>query len=394
MTISTRRLLARVLTLAVAAAASFGSVGDFELATAYACPFCSAPSQTLRQEMTSMDVVVIAGLLPGQGVGAVINGQATFVVKEVVRGDSLVKPGDELVAPYFGQDQSDKNYLVMAVNSQGLLWSSPLTLTDTSSEYVRQLFKLPEDPSTRLQFFYGHLESNEPLLASDAYDEFALAPYEIVLSIRDTIARDQVWKWLSDATISPDRKRLYYTLLGIVATEADSQMLEKRLRSENIDDRAGLDALIACYLTVSGEKGLPLIDELFLSNKKASYADTYAAVMALRFHGTDGNTIPRPQVLASIRLMLDRPEFADLVIPDLARWEDWTQIEKLTELFKQANDDNNWVRMPVINYLRTCPLPEAKEKLAELEKLDPKAFQRAKVFFPIPQTDAAVKDNS
>ena len=55
----------------------------------------------------------------------------------------------------------------------------------------------------------------------------------------------------------------------------------------------------------------------------------------------------------------DRPELADLVIPDLSRWEDWTVMDRLVELFEKADDESNWVRVPVINFLRACPLPEA-----------------------------------
>jgi hypothetical protein len=62
----------------------------------------------------------------------------------------------------------------------------------------------------------------------------------------------------------------------------------------------------------------------------------------------------------------------------------------MCELFEKANDDNLWVRVPVINYLRACPLPEAKEKLIQLEKIDPSSVKRAKTFFPIP-TPAAPK---
>ncbi len=80
--------------------------------------------------------------------------------------------------------------------------------------------------------------------------------------------------------------------------------------------------------------------------------------------------------------MLDRPQLADLVIPDLARWEDWTQMEKLVQLFKEANDKSSWVRVPVINYLRACPKPEAKKYIAELEKIDPAAVKRANTFYP------------
>ena len=39
-------------------------------------------------------------------------------------------------------------------------------------------------------------------------------------------------------------------------------------------------------LVKSEPDDLVLINELFLANKKAPYADTYAAIMAIRFHGT------------------------------------------------------------------------------------------------------------
>jgi hypothetical protein len=58
-------------------------------------------------------------------------------------------------------------------------------------------------------------------------------------------------------------------------------------------------------------------------------------------------------------------------------------------LFKKADDDSNWVRVPVINYLRACPLPAAKEQLDELAKLDPETFKRANAFFPLAASSAA-----
>ncbi len=107
--------------------------------------------------------------------------------------------------------------------------------------------------------------------------------------------------------------------------------------------RPALDALLGCYLTLKGDEGLRLVEDVFLRNPKCLYADTYAAVMALRFHGTEGGIIPRERILESMQIMLERPEFADLVIPDLARWEDWSQIDRLVKLFKEADDSTSWV---------------------------------------------------
>jgi hypothetical protein len=156
------------------------------------------------------------------------------------------------------------------------------------------------------------------------------------------------------------------------------------IRSADPDKHAGLDALIAAYLMLRGSEGLNLIDEQFLTNRKASYPDVYSSVMALRFHGTESDVIPKEAILKSMRHLIEAPDLADLVIPDLARWGDWSQVDRLSELFKTSNDDNSWVRVPVVNYLRACPLPEAKERLKELELIDPKAVKRAATFFPIP----------
>jgi len=76
--------------------------------------------------------------------------------------------------------------------------------------------------------------------------------------------------------------------------------------------------------------------------------------------------------------MLERPDLADLIIPDLARYEDWSQADKLFTLYKSSDEKSSWVRVPVITYLRVCPLPKAKELLQECERIDPKAFERAR----------------
>lgn len=334
-----------------------------------------------------MDVVALGELLAGQP--EEINGDGKFRLVKVFRGDKLVTGKLDVTAPYFGVNKSDKKFLLMGTGTDEVLWSSPLPVTAVTERYLEDVAKLTDDGAERLRFFIRYLESPEPMLARDAYEEFAQSPYEEVKAIRDAMDRPQLLEWIQNPEIAPDRKRLYFTLLGVCGNVEDADLLEKMLRVETAEGRPGLDACIGCYLTLKGAAGLPLVDELFLKNEKCMYADTYAAVMALRFHGTEGGVIPRERVVESMRLMLERPDFADLVIPDLARWEDWSQVERLTKLFKEANADTSWVRVPVVNYLRACPLPEAKEKLIELEKIDPKAVKRAATFFPIPVPNSA-----
>jgi hypothetical protein len=105
--------------------------------------------------------------------------------------------------------------------------------------------------------------------------------------------------------------------------------------------------------------------------------------MALRFLGQESDVVSKERLMVGLRYMLDRPQLADLVIADLARWQDWSVMDKLVTLFKQADDESSWVRVPVVNYLRACPKPEAKKYLEELAKIDPDAVKRANSFFPL-----------
>jgi hypothetical protein len=240
-------------------------------------------------------------------------------------------------------------------------------------------------------FFQQYLEDSDSMLAGDAYDEFARASYDTVRQLKPHLNREQLVTWIGDPDVPVSRRRLYFTLLGVCGDQRDLPMLEQRLRSSDPQSRSGLDALIACYLTLRGPEGVPLIEDLFLraraNGSSDDYADVYAAIMALRFHGLEGEVIPRSRLLQAFTLVLDRPAMADLVIPDFARWEDWSQLDRLVQLFKTADTKVTYVRLPIINYVRACPLPAAKAALAELEQIDPEAVKRSLVFFPNATTE-------
>ena len=368
--------------------------------SARACPFCSATSQTFSEELSTMDVAVIAKLVkvppPSTKAGDEIQ-KATFEVQSLIKGEAHVKPGEKVETLYFGDGTVGKSFLIMGISPPKVMWSTPLPLTERGIKYLNQLMKLPKEGAERLVFFQDYLEDEDEMLARDAYDEFARAPYSQVKAIKDKINHEQVVAWIKNQDIPASRRRLYLVMLGVTGSEKDLPMIEEFLKSSDRKAKSGLDALIACYLTLKGEAGLPLVEELFLANEKADYADTYAAIMAIRFHGSEGGVIDSKRLVKSLHHMLNRPELADLVIPDLAKWEDWAVMDKLFELYKTANEKNSWVRVPVVNYLRACPLPKAKELLKECEKIDPAAVKRANSFFPAgpaapaPTTDKATQ---
>ncbi|MEO2011434.1 MAG: hypothetical protein ABGX22_22360 [Pirellulaceae bacterium] len=362
-----------------------------------ACPFCSAVAQTFTEEISSSDVAIVARLLkipvPPEAVGNESElPRAVFEIVNALSGKEHLKNVKTIETIYFGKAKPGSLFMVIGVDPPALRWSTPLQLTRAGRQYLQDVVSLPSDYKSsddayaeRLRFFLNYLEHADEMLARDAYDEFARAPYSSVILLKKDLDHAKLIEWITDRSISPSRRRLYFTLIGVAGGQGDIQLLERLLNSEDRKDRAGLDALIGCYITLKGKKALPLIEDLFLKNENAEYADTYGAIMALRFHGTEGGVVSREDVLVSLRCMLDRPKVADLIIPDLARWEDWDAMPRLVQLFKDADDKSSWVRVPVINYLRACPKPEAEKYIAELEKLDPVAVKRARTYFAPPK---------
>lgn len=361
-----------------------------------ACPFCTAVSQTFSEEIDSMDVVVIAHLIEAPPVPDAAADpdaplpRAKFRIAEALKGDKWASASQTVEVLYFGEPNKDKRYLIMGTDPPQIMWSTPLSLSDRAYKYILALHELPKDPA-RLAFFQEYLEDEDEMLARDAYDEFANAPYADVKTLGPKMHHDRLLAWIKDTEIPASRRRLYFTMFSVCGQAKDADLLESFMKSDNRKSKSGLDAMIACYLTLKGEDGLELVEDLFLKNENAEYADTYAAIMAIRFHGTQTDLIDQKRLVRSLRYMLERPELADLVIPDLAKWQDWEIMPRLVQLFKDADEKSSWVRVPVINYLRACPLPKAKEHIEELNKIDPDAVKRAKTFFPFdPAGEAAI----
>jgi hypothetical protein len=359
---------------------------------AWACPFCSAVSMTLSEEIKAADAAIVASLVklppqPTEDQQAKGNyvpaemAKGTFEVVEVLKGPATLKPKQKIEILFFGQKPVGTKFFIAGTDPKDLAWGTPVELTERGSRYLAKLVKLPESGTQRLLFFQDYLEDKDPLLAGDAYDEFAKTPYAEVAQIKDQMRHDKLLEWIKAPDTSTSRRRLYLTMLGVCGTKADLPALEAMMKDPQ--GRPALDALIACYLNLDGAAGMPLVEDLFLKNPKAEYTDTYAAIMALRFHGQETHAVPKERLVEGLRYMLDRPQLADLVIPDLARWQDWSVMGRLVKLFKDAKEDTVWVRVPVINYLRACPLPEAKVQIAELKKIDPESVDRASQFFPL-----------
>jgi hypothetical protein len=354
------------------------------------CPFCSAVALTFTEQMNEKDVVVVAKLVvapPPPTADSDDFPDGKFEIVGVLKGNNLVKNGMTFSTQLVGVYPVGQKFLVMGQGVPDVAWTTPMKASERVFEYLEKIQKLPEKGPDRLVFFQDYFEDKEKILAFDAYDEFAAAPYEYLIGMKEKMDRDKLIRFIKSPKTTVNRRRLYFTMLGVCGKRSDAAMLEGFIKSGSRKQQAGLDALVGCYLTLTGNKGLPLIAEQFLTNPEADYVDISQVVDALRFHATESDVISTDEIVPVVRTLLDHPDHADIIIEDLARWKDWSVMDKLVQMFKDADSDSNWQRVPIISYLRACPKPEAAKCIEELKKIDAQAVQRADYYLGLGDSD-------
>lgn len=352
------------------------------------CPFCSAPSLTLSEQLTAADAAVLVQWVEGKAPEEKSAGSTTYSIIEVARGPKdKLKKDDKITVPRFRAGKKGDLFMLFGTKDKEIDWSSPLEVTETTYQYIVQSPSPESMPGKRLEYFLKFLEFSDQLVANDAYGEFANAPYEEIVKIKEKMDREKIRKWVSNKETAPTRLGLYGLLLGLCGNNDDAKMMAAKIDEQVQDFRLGIDGLISGYLLLTGDKGLDVIDKGKLKDKKVPFSETYAAMQALRFMWTYGNgRISKERLRQSMRELLDRPELADLVVADLARWEDWTVQDRLMKLYGEGDYNIPSIKRAIVRYLLTAakiapPKVNAKpeDKAGDKPKVEVKATEVAKV---------------
>ncbi|MDX1961908.1 MAG: hypothetical protein SFX18_02065 [Pirellulales bacterium] len=361
---------------------------------ALACPFCGAINATFTEEIDLADLAVTAKLvkLPVEPEKTAIETQnlnpprATFEVLHVIKGGGVIQAGMEIEAIYFGDGPLGKKFLLYGALQPKQEWSTPITLTDELEKYLFDVLKYPKDRGERAVLLQKHLLSGDPIVRQDAYNEFAITDYKDLQAVKSKFDLAQIRSGVANIESEESQLALNYTLLGLCGDLGDVPLLEQRMTSADDRQRKRLDALSGAYLTLRGESGLAFLDEKLIRPglQGDKFTELYRVLLALRYHGDDGGQISREKIIPIVRQWLKYPKYADLVIPDLARWQDWDSMDQIMALYKDENGEAPFVREPAVKFMEVCPHPQAKVNLLEMERIDPDAFKRAKLFRAIP----------
>lgn len=349
-----------------------------------ACEYCGGPRQTLSEEFANADAVVLVQWKAGRAPAGML-GNTTFSVIEIARGPKdVLKKDDQIKITQYRAGKKGDLFLLFGTQDKEIEWNNPLEVSETTYQYIAQAPSLKLPTPKRLEYFVKFLESSDQLVSNDAFGEFANAPYEDIVQIKHKLDRVKIGKWLADPDTLPNRLALYGLLLGLCGNDDDARMMLAKINQPAAGFPFGLDGLISGYLVLAGEKGLDAIDASKLQNKQVEISEIYAVMQGVRFLWSYGNgRISQDRLRQSMRGLLDRSEIVDLVIADLARWEDWSVMDRLMKSYGQGDYAQPAVKRAIVCYMLVAakangqPAEQAKANLAKLRQQDPALVKSA-----------------
>lgn len=332
-------MLLRTLYAAAAIAAAFLSFTP----PAAACPGCGPPSgQTLTSEVAQADFILYGTLdnakrdpkEPGS-----LKGTTDLTIEAVIKPHALVKDKKVFTLQrYVPPDVKPTKYMVFfnVVNGEADPYRGVAVTTDSKlPEYVKGALDVKQkDIIARLRYFFNHLESNDPEISGDAYNEFAFAEYKEVAQLAPTLPADTLLKWLKDENTRASRYGLYGLLIGHCAKPEIAKELRTLLDDPNRKFSSGLDGMVMGYILLDKKNGYEYLTKL-ISNPDQEFLVKHSGLKVLRFFWEyRPDVLTKKELLDGMLALTAHADIADMPIDDLRKWKAWELTDAVLKCAK------------------------------------------------------------
>lgn len=343
--------------------------------TAWACPGCTpTASETRAETFARSDVVLLVQFVtssPQDGENAArTEYQIALIGKDTTESFSVKQK--IVLNNYREADAGDLFFVNGLKNKEETIdWEAPVEITETGFHYVMQA-PSPEQPRhERLPYFVKFLEFPDTFIANDAYNEFAFAPFEDVVTLVDILPRDKIRAWLDDEKTPQSRVGLYGILLGLCGQPEDADLLGEKFFEKADQYVFGMEGIVTGYLFLTRADGLKKIEKKILSSQDKTVDFLYPLMRAFRIVWTyGGERVPKSSLIHSMRIFLQHDRLDELVIPDLARWQDWQPVDLLIQKYDDHPEKKHEsLKKAIIIYMLEC----ANQELDESGQLTPSA---------------------
>jgi len=372
------RSLLRLFCLAIGAAFLFvGSTSH----SAMACPYCRPPDLSLTEQVEASDSAVLVQWVEGEEADRdkSFAGTTTYEIIDILKDDTkTLSKEKQITIERYRASKPGNLFLMLGSKATIIEWGSPIEITETGYNYVKQAPSTEHSVSERLNYFVKFLEFKDPLISTDAIGEFAKAKYEEVADVAENMPAEKLRGWLSDTETDKTLIGLYGMMLGHAGTKEDAQFLQNIITAPGNPRllRLGMDGVMHGYLMLAGTEGLDFLDDYYKDAQKLPISEFLNLMQALRNVWTyEKETVGAERLRQSMRQFVDNPSTVDLVIPDLARWEDWSILEHLTELYGEGEYARPVVKRAMLRFMLA-----AVDSVPKDQETKPEYVKKARAF--------------
>ncbi|MCS6864942.1 MAG: hypothetical protein RMJ56_06125 [Gemmataceae bacterium] len=257
-----------------------------------------------------------------------------------------------------------------------LHYTSGVPASAATLNYLAGAVKLDTDAAdstTRLAYFFKHLASPDPVVAADAFVEFARTPDgEITRSAKHFDAA-VLRKLIADEKTPSERLGVLAFLLGVCGTADDAAFLARQLKAQPLSERVrdAFGGLLAGYILLAPTDGWTFATAV-LANAKQPFSVRLSTINTVRFFQATRGADYKAEILQCCAALLPEGDLADQAIEDLRRWGYWELTPEVLAQFPKPTHAAPIVRRSIVRYALSCPREEARAFIAQLRQTDPK----------------------
>lgn len=332
-------------------------------ALAPACPFCPSAGQTLLGETNQAHLIVFGTMMNAKRDPTEFGkGTTDLLIEVVVKDHEFLKGKTKITLPrYVPADEKNKTkHLVFCEIYKGELdpYRGEAVAPDSKiAEYLKGAIAIKDkDAPTRLAYYFKHFDSPDWAISGDAFQEFSNAEYKDVRAAGARLDPDHLQKMLKDPSTSIARYGLLGLLLGHCGKpETHGKFLKTFIDDPKVKQATGLDGLLAGYVLLDPKGGMDFVRGL-IKDTKEDFLIRYAALRCLRFFWEyREDTVKKPEVVESVKPLLDQPDIVDLAVEDLRKWGQWALAPTVIGLFDRPTHDIPIVQRSIIKYALAAP---------------------------------------
>ena len=350
---------------------------------ATACTFCGGglkTQQTLRERLQTAEFVAYGRLRnpkfdPNSG-----GGTTEFQIVATVKASPKLAVGKVITLPRYYPIIGDTppDYFIFATIEKGqVVPFHGLPATAGVSTYLAATGTIDaKDASERLGFYFKHLDSTDPVIARDAFLEFAKTPDSVLVEHKKLLDAPTLRRLILDPKTPSEHVGVFAMLLGLSGNDSDAALFQKWIQMQPTPERIreNLGGFLAGLTLMNAQAGWSATKAI-LTDANRPFDHRLTAVSTVRFFQSTRAKESKQHILQCYNGVLQAGDMADIAIEDLRRWGWWELTNDVLSLFNKPTHQAPIIRRGIVRYALSCPKPEAQAFVNRLRASDAELVQ-------------------